>query len=225
MNKDSLVFYLSQYEAVKELNNEQLGALYRAIFETALGNEPELNTEIRIPYKFIQNQINIDTTKYKETSRKRSEAGKKSGRVRAEQAKRTNVNFVQQNELNDNDNDNDNVNVNDNEGESPETTHDDFQTFGQLNNVRLTATQRAELKSTYQNSHKLIDKVSVWLPNADKEHDDHYALCIKFANNDNWPKRPKEKPRPVPDESGDMLSPEEQREAIRKLRESITNTF
>lgn len=67
--KDSLVFYISQYEAVKKLNNQQLGALYRAIFETALGNDPEIPEDIEIAYNFMQNQVKIDSAKYEETSR------------------------------------------------------------------------------------------------------------------------------------------------------------
>ena len=38
MNKDSLIFYLSQYEAIKTLSNEQLGRLFRALFEKQLQN-------------------------------------------------------------------------------------------------------------------------------------------------------------------------------------------
>ena len=60
--KDSLVFYLSQYEAIKSLNNEQLGRLFRAIFEKQLQNnskttekEVVLEDDIIIAFNFINN--------------------------------------------------------------------------------------------------------------------------------------------------------------------------
>ena len=34
--KDSIIFYLSQYDAIKSFSNEQLGRLFRAIFENQL---------------------------------------------------------------------------------------------------------------------------------------------------------------------------------------------
>lgn len=238
MNKDSLVFYLSQYEAVKELNNEQLGALYRAIFETALGNEPDISSDIKIAYNFIQNQVKVDAAKYDEKVRKCSESGKLGGAPKGNKNasktsktsknKQTVVSVVsnKQNKLNDNvnDNDNDNVNVNENEAEAAEDTHTRL-TFGQLNNVLLTSEQREELKTVYRDSNKLIDKVSAWLPNAKTEQHDHYALCIRFAQNDDWPKKPKPKPEPIERPREAPLSEEERLSNIEKLRTTLNNAF
>lgn len=235
MNRDSLVFYISQYEAVKELNNEQLGTLYRAIFETALGNEPEIPHDIKIAYNFIQNQVKVDAAKYDEKIRKCSESGKLGGAPKgnknASKTNKTSKNKQtvdslvsnKQNKLNVNVNENVNVNVNVNEAETAEETHD-ILTLGALENVFLTPEEHKKLKATYTNTNKLIDKVSAWLPNAKTDQHDHYALCIKFAQNDDWPKKPKEEP-PEPEAPKDLLSPEEQREAVRIMRETLNNSL
>lgn len=62
--KDGLIFYISQYEAIKSLTNEQLGRLYRAIFEKQLGNEVVLEDDIKIAFNFINNQMVVDNKKY-----------------------------------------------------------------------------------------------------------------------------------------------------------------
>ena len=64
--KDSIIFYLSHYEVVKQMDNEQLGKLYRALFELALGNEPKIDDDIKIPFGFIKNQMVLDIEKYNE---------------------------------------------------------------------------------------------------------------------------------------------------------------
>jgi hypothetical protein len=62
--KDSFIFYLSQYDAIKELTDEQLGRLMRAIFEKQLGNEVVLGNDIKIAFNFINNQMVVDQKKY-----------------------------------------------------------------------------------------------------------------------------------------------------------------
>ena len=119
--KDSLIFYISHYEAIKNsLSNEQLGRLFRLIFEKQLGNEVVLDKDIEIAFNFINNQLLVDAKKYEEISKKRSENGKKGGAPKGNKnAQKNNSNKQnKQNKLNDNendnDNDNDNENVNDN---------------------------------------------------------------------------------------------------------------
>ncbi len=128
--KESFIFYLSQYEAIKTLNNEQLGRLFRAIFEKQLQNnskitekEVVLKDDIIIAFNFINNQLLVDRKKYEDISKKRSENGKKGGAPKGNKnATKTNkTNKNKQNNLNDNENDNENVNenvnVNDNEND------------------------------------------------------------------------------------------------------------
>lgn len=121
MNKDSIIFYLSQYEAIKDdLTNEQLGRLFRALFEKQLGNEVVLDNDIKIAFNFLNNQMVVDKKKYEEKCARLRENGKKGGapkgnanaRKEEKQPKQPNV---KKTTLNDNDNDNENDNENDND--------------------------------------------------------------------------------------------------------------
>lgn len=58
--------------------------------------------------------------------------------------------------------------------------------YGKLDNVYLTADEYQDLKDTYVDSRKLINNVSVWLAN--NERDNHYAVCLKFAESDSYRK-------------------------------------
>ena len=122
--KDSLIFYITQYEAVKELNNEQLGRLFRALFETQIQNnskqlknnskEVVLEDDIKIAFNFINNQLVVDNKKYQDKVEKLRINAKKGGAPKGNQnAKKQPKQPNNQIEC-DNDNDNDNVNVNDN---------------------------------------------------------------------------------------------------------------
>ncbi len=110
--KDSIIFYLSHYEVVKQLDNEQLGKLYRALFELALENEPKVDEDIKIPFGFIKNQMVLDIEKYNEKRMKNKENGKLGGRPKKnateeiKKPKKANGFFENPND-NDNDNDND----------------------------------------------------------------------------------------------------------------------
>ncbi len=80
--RDSIIFYLSHYEVVKQMDNESFGKLYRALFELALGNEPEIDDDIKIPFGFIKNQMVLDRNKYNDKCLKNKENGKLGGRPR-----------------------------------------------------------------------------------------------------------------------------------------------
>lgn len=77
--KDGLIFYISQYEAIKSLTDEQLGRLYRAIFEKQLGNEVVLEDDIKIAFNFINNQMVVDNKKYMKKVETLRNNGKKGG--------------------------------------------------------------------------------------------------------------------------------------------------
>ena len=62
--KDSLIFYISHYNIIKKLNNEQLGRLFRSIFEKQLGNDVVLDNDIEMAFDFINNQLLVDKEKY-----------------------------------------------------------------------------------------------------------------------------------------------------------------
>lgn len=118
--KDSIIFYFSHYNIIKKLNNEQLGRLFRALFEKQLGNEVVLENDIEMAFDFINNQLLVDKEKYNKISLKRSIAGQQGGAPKGNknacknnQTNKTSKN--KQNKLNDNENVNDNDNENDND--------------------------------------------------------------------------------------------------------------
>ena len=112
--KDSFVFYLSQYEAVKDLENEQLGRLFRAIFEKQLGNEVVLENDIKIAFNFINNQMVVDRAKYLKKCETLKNNAKKGGAPKgnknASKQKQPKQPNREKNNLNDNEHDNDNDN-------------------------------------------------------------------------------------------------------------------
>lgn len=60
--------------------------------------------------------------------------------------------------------------------------------YGKFNNVFLTPEEFQELKDTYEDSRRLINKVSIWLTEHDRKN--HFAVCLKFADADDWCKKP-----------------------------------
>ena len=113
--KESIIFYISQYTAIKDLTDEQIGRLFRAIFEKQLGNEVVLEDDIKIAFNFINNQLVVDEKKYTEKCEKNRNNGKKGGApIGNQNAKKTTKQPKQPNGLKNNPNDNENENENDN---------------------------------------------------------------------------------------------------------------
>lgn len=75
--KDSFVLYNSFYDPIKSLKNEQLGKLFRSIFNYTINGEITQDNDILIAFMFIKNQIDIDSKKWEQEKQKRSDAGKK----------------------------------------------------------------------------------------------------------------------------------------------------
>ena len=116
--KDSIVFYKSFYEAIKELPSKNQLDIYNAIFQKYFYDEDILLKGIS---KGIFNLIipNVDSANKRYFAN--VENGKKGGRPKSELKPKENSNITQskselkpKHNLNDNDNDNDNVNDKDN---------------------------------------------------------------------------------------------------------------
>lgn len=130
-DKKSFVLYLDYKKHFALLSPDDQGRLLMAIFDyVETGAEPALESMPLMAFSFIRAQLDRDSAKYEKTCKGRAEAGIKSGEARRAKAKnakqagtkRTNVQFVQQNEQagtkrTDNDNENDNENENDNGNE------------------------------------------------------------------------------------------------------------
>lgn len=126
--KDSIIFYLSQYEAIKTFSNEQLGRLFRAIFENQLKQlennskttpkEVVLEDDIKIAFNFINNQLVIDKNKYEKKCKINQINGKKGGAPKGNKNAQKQPKQPNGVKNNPNDNDNDNENENDNENDN-----------------------------------------------------------------------------------------------------------
>ena len=233
-NKDGVILYISQFEAVEELSDEELGKLYRALFNDRLrsiGKQPKKEVELdgmtKIAYNFLANQLAIDAMKYEEISRKRSEAGKKGGAPKgnsnaSKSDKTSKTSKNKQNKPNENENENENEKKNDNERQAA-LLDSSSSFFGHLGNVRLTESQHTDICETFDDPNGLIDKVSLWLAGAKNDVPDHYALCLKFAANSNWTKKRKIKPPPPEREIApeDMPTDEERAEMVANINRKI----
>lgn len=114
--KNSFVLYTDYLEHIQDMDLEQLGTLFLAIFHYQRGEDlPEMDAETNMAFKFIRFQLDKDNKKYEETTEKRKEAGKLGGRPKAngfdEKAKKANGFF--ENQMKAKKPDNDNVNDND----------------------------------------------------------------------------------------------------------------
>ena len=92
--------------------------------------------------------------------------------------------------------------------------------LGSFQNVDLTDTEYLALRSTYERTDELIDKVSIWLRGAEHDVPDHYALCVKFANNDKWPRRKEYVPPTLP-EVNDPIDEVEQQRLVAEMHEKL----
>lgn len=228
--KDTTIFYQRQIAICKKhFTPEQFGRLMFALFEFDEGAEPEVEEDIQMAFEFMALQKQIDREKYEEKCRKNRENGKLGGRPKKgeEKPKKANglsenpektVGFSKNPNENDNENDNDKIMMND---KRDSTTTNPFGTF---QNVNLTDQEHDALVQTYERPSELIDKVSIWLRGASGPVPDHYALCVKFAANDKWPRRKIIEPvEPIVVE--DPLTEEEQEERVSQMRQTLGGMF
>lgn len=78
MKRDSFILYTEINDVVKELSDEQKGKLFQAILDyEESGDVPEMDTLIKCAFLPIKRDLDKNDEKWRETSKKRSEAGKK----------------------------------------------------------------------------------------------------------------------------------------------------
>lgn len=222
--KDSTILYHDQMAIVRKwLDPEQIGRLMVAIFEYEEGGDPTVDDDIGMAFDFLSLQAQIDRKKYEEKCWKNRENGAKGGAPKgnknaSKQPKQPNA---KKNNPNDNDDDDDTMNDTLN---GDDTIHDEVVSLGSFENVELTKTERDALVQTYERPDELIEKVSIWLRSAKNNVPDHYALCVKFASNDKWPRRKVIEPV-EPIVVTDPISDEEQAERMAEMRSKLGGMF
>lgn len=214
--KDTVIFYQNQIRICKKhLTTEQFGRLLAALFELDEGGDPEVDDDIALAFEFMSLQQKLDQEKYDKICERNRENGKKGGRPRK--------NPQNPNGFFKNPNDDDEIMMKLNNDNDDEEIHDSV-FFGVFNNVRLTEEEYFNLRSTYERTGELIDKVSIWLRSAKSDVPDHYGLCIKFADNDKWPIRKEYVPPTIP-EVLDPISEEEQEEKVAEMRARLNDAL
>ena len=106
MKKESFVVYKKFYDPIKNLENEQLGRLFRAIFEFQIYNKECEDKDIKIAFDFFKAQFIVDNEKYEKICEKNRRNGMNGGRPRRTQ-KTQSVIYEPKKADNDNDSDND----------------------------------------------------------------------------------------------------------------------
>lgn len=180
--KDSFVLYTSQYVAIKELEDEQLGRLFRALFEKQLGNEVVLTNDIKIAFNFINNQMVVDNQKYKKKCETLKNNAKKGGAPKGNQnAKKQKQPNREKNNLNDNDNDNVTI-INDSLKEKI-YKKEKFR-FGEFKNVLLSEEELEKLKQRFSDYELRIEKLSNYIASKGDRYKSHYATILNWARNE-----------------------------------------
>ena len=216
-SKNTVIFYQNQIKICKKhLTSEQFGRLMAALFELDEGGVPEVDDDIALAFEFMSVQQQVDREKYEKRCAANRKNGKKGGRPK-KNPQNPNGFFKNPNEEDDEDED-DEIMMNDDEA----TQHS--VPLGKFKNVELTEGEYFDLKSTYERSGELIDKVSTWLRGAEYDVPDHYALCIRFADNDEWPKRKVIEPVELP-KVEDPLTEEEQAERMSQMKKVLGGMF
>lgn len=177
--KDSFVLYTSQYVAIKELEDEQLGRLFRALFEKQLGNEVVLTNDIKIAFNFINNQMVVDNQKYKKKCETLKNNAKKGGAPKGNQnAKKQKQPNREKNNLNDNDNE---IIINDN---LKEKNKKEKNSFGEFKNVLLSEEELEKLKQRFSDYELRIEKLSNYIASKGDRYKSHYATILNWARNE-----------------------------------------
>ena len=122
MAKKSFILYHDQKEVIDELEDEQAGKLFKAIYEYNVNKKEILSGVLKLVFIPFKTAFDRDETKWEEISEKRSQAGKKGMKTRwkdNENITNDNKSYQKITSITVNgsvsDNVNDNVNVNDNE--------------------------------------------------------------------------------------------------------------
>ena len=110
MAKNSFVIYHSYRETLEDLTDEQVGKLFRAIFDYEIDNkEPNFTGELKIAFRFIKKDLDINLNKYENICERNRKNGQKGGAPKGNQNARKQPKQPKQPD-NDNEYDNDNDN-------------------------------------------------------------------------------------------------------------------
>lgn len=193
--RDSMVFYRSFYEAIKELNKEQQGEIYNAIFSYGLDFiEPSLSGVSKTIWTLIKPQIDANIRRYTNGNKpktKQNGSEKEAKRKRNGSETEANVN------VNVNVNDNDNVknnNIDDRKLKFASTLKPFLETYGRdmINDFFKYWTEpnksNTKFKQELEKTWSLDRRLETWSKNdfgkLKKETNSNTYSPIKLMTND-----------------------------------------
>ena len=223
-DKDSIILYQKQTDKCRKyMTDEQFGRLIAALLDFARGKQPNVDDDIALAFDFMALQEEINRNNYERRCEINRENARKGGAPKGNQNARKQPKQPKQPNAKKNNPKRREEKISEEKISDDKIQHDFF-TFGTFENVELTETERDVLAQTYERSEELIDKVSVWLRGATNDVPDHYGLCIKFANNDSWPKRKVIEPVEMY-EPEDPLTEEEQDLKVAEMRARLNEAI
>lgn len=81
--KNSFIIYHKYRKSLEDLTNEQVGILFRAIFDYEIdGIEPKFAGELQMAFKFIRQDLDFNSDKYENICERNRVNGAKGGRPR-----------------------------------------------------------------------------------------------------------------------------------------------
>jgi hypothetical protein len=179
--KDSIVFYKSFYECLKEFPNELQAEVYKAIFEKYFyDNEIELTGQAKGIFSLIKPNIDSANKRYFANLENGKKGGAPKGNSNAKkttqkQPKNNPIDNLKTSKNNLNDNVNDNVNDNDN----VKVKHK----YGEYKHVLLTNNELEKLKQDYSNYLDLIKYLDEYIEMKGYKAKNHYLAIKKWVIN------------------------------------------
>ena len=110
--RESFILYKSFFEPIANFTDEQLGRLFRAIFQWQIDGRSNPEPDIAVAFGFFVNQFRIDNSKYQERCEKNRENAQLRWQMRTDANGCERIPSVAKDADNDNENDNENVNEN-----------------------------------------------------------------------------------------------------------------
>ena len=81
--RPSFLIYKADYDSIKNLSDQNLGKLFRAIFEYHNDKELKLEPEVQMALNFLKKQFKLDQRKWEKKVAAQRDNGKKGGRPKS----------------------------------------------------------------------------------------------------------------------------------------------
>ena len=192
MDKNSFIIYKSFYKPVKRLTNEQLGRLFRALFEYQIDKKEDVDDDIVIAFEFFKNRFDLDDAKYEKVVERNKKNIQK--RWNNKDTKNTSgINGIPEVLVATKNTDNDNDNDNDNKKKNIKKKKNKYGIYGR---VKLTSDEYEKLIKDYDeklitNQINLLDEYIE--SNNNKNRYTNFNLVLRKSIRENWFDRIKKK--------------------------------